>query len=39
MRILGAMSSENEWTTVPSRKKEKKGTKADGGDGDDASVS
>ncbi|KAK2760785.1 hypothetical protein FQN54_002023 [Arachnomyces sp. PD_36] len=24
MRILGAMSSENEWTTVPTRKKDKK---------------
>jgi hypothetical protein len=30
MRILGAMSSENEWTTVPSRKKDKKAAKENG---------
>lgn len=30
MRMLGAMSSENEWTTVPKRKKEKKAEKVNG---------
>lgn len=30
MRMLGAMSSENEWTTVPSKKKDKKTAKGNG---------